>query len=104
MVDEKLDVVHEDMHRGNGKGWLPAMTLLERRRPRDFGRFNRVEVEHRSLSISVVIEGPAAEAIARLAAQELAPLAPPPDVPGGILSLPPPQGGTELDPTPAPSP
>jgi len=58
MVDAKLDVIHEDMHRGNGKGWLPAMTLLERRRPQDFGRFQRIEVEQRTVTLSLTAQYP----------------------------------------------
>ena len=42
MVEAKLSIVERDMATP-GKGWLPAMTLLERRRPQDFGRGPRGE-------------------------------------------------------------
>ncbi len=50
------------------KGWLPAMTLLERRMPRDFGRNERLEIETKSLSVSVSYESlPPAQRAALLA-------------------------------------
>lgn len=52
MVEAKLSIVERDMA-FPGKGWLAAMTLLERRRPQDFGRRDRLEVDQRSVSVSV---------------------------------------------------
>ena len=39
----------------DAKGWLPAMTLLERRRPADFGRRDRLQVDQRSVSVNVSV-------------------------------------------------
>ncbi len=43
MVMRNLAVVERDK-RIPGKGWLPAMTTLERRRPQDFGRNQRIDI------------------------------------------------------------
>lgn len=70
MVDAKLGVINEATL-GKG-GWVPAMTLLERRRPQDFGRFQRIEVESKSLVINLTGTLPpgAAEALHLLAEAE----------------------------------
>ena len=69
-VDGNLAIVHRDMATP-GKGWLPAMTLLERRMPQHFGRQNRldVSVEQRSVNVNIELSGPAAEAMALLIAE-----------------------------------
>ena len=43
MVDRKLAVINAATEEAPSKAWLPAMTLLERRRPQDFGRRDRAE-------------------------------------------------------------
>ena len=51
-VSENLDVVNQA--KAGDKGWLPAMTLLERRRPQDFGRQQRIEVDqHVTVTVSL---------------------------------------------------
>ena len=52
MVEAKLTIVERDMA-PEGKGWLPAMTLLERRRPQDFGRGPRVTVDARQQTVHI---------------------------------------------------
>ena len=52
--------------KGKG-GWVPAMTLLERRRPQDFGRFQRIEVEQRSVTINLSAQLPEGAGAALLA-------------------------------------
>lgn len=68
-VSQNLAVVNAS--RSEAKGWLPAMTLLERRRPRDFGRQQYLEVEQRSLSISVSLPPGALPALERLMGRTL---------------------------------
>ncbi len=48
-VVRNVDIVNE--HAAQPKGWLPAMTLLERRMPRDFGRNERLEIEQRTVTL-----------------------------------------------------
>ena len=62
-VSENLGYVRKA--RQGDKGWLPAMTLLERRRPDAFGRFQRVEVASTSVTVSITAQLPpgAAEAL-----------------------------------------
>ena len=59
MVDEQLDRVHRDASQKGG--WPAAMTLLERRRPQDFGRNQRIEIESNATIIYVHELGPSAE-------------------------------------------
>ena len=54
LVDSKLDVIQDAT--AQPKGWLPAMTLIERRFPRDFGRNDRLEVETKSVSVHVTLD------------------------------------------------
>ncbi len=54
-AERNLDVVNEAAAQG-AKGWLPAMTLLERRMPRDFGRNERLEIDTRTVAVSVTLE------------------------------------------------
>ena len=54
-VGAKLDQVHDAAASGP-KFWPAAMTLLERRMPRDFGRNDRLEVETKSLAVTVSYE------------------------------------------------
>ena len=49
------------------KGWLPAMTHLERLKPQDFGRFQRVEVARTSVTVSITAQLPPGAAQALLA-------------------------------------
>jgi hypothetical protein len=61
-------------------GWLPAMTLLERRMPGDFGRRTEVSVQQRSVNVHVTAqlsEGTLLKLMA-LAAEELRPSLPAP--------------------------
>jgi len=51
LVDSKLDVIQDATH--EAKGWLPAMTLLERRMPRDFGRNERLEIDQRVVNVNL---------------------------------------------------
>ena len=51
-VGAKLGQVHDAAASGP-KFWPAAMTLLERRMPRDFGRNERLEVETKSISVTV---------------------------------------------------
>jgi len=67
MVEAKLSIVERDMATP-GKGWLPAMTLLERRRPQDFGRFQRIEVDTTTTTtVRIELSAEAAIALAALA-------------------------------------
>ena len=50
-VDAQLAHVHRDAQQKGG--WAAAMTLLERRRPKDFGRNQKVTVESTSVNVSV---------------------------------------------------
>ena len=75
-VRENLEYVRRDRE-VPGKGWLPAMTLLERRRPQDFGRRDRLDVTQQSVSITISLPIEAAQSL-------LAHLAP-------LTALPPPQ-------------
>lgn len=72
MVDAKLGVINEATL-GKG-GWVPAMTLLERRRPQDFGRFQRVEIEQRATTLNITAQFPpeAAQALLAMAQEERA--------------------------------
>lgn len=68
MVEAKLAEVNRDAAIP-GKGWTAAMTLLERRRPQDFGRYNRVEVtQERTTTLRIELSSEAAQALG--AAQE----------------------------------
>ena len=62
MVMRNLAVVERDK-RTPGKGWLPAMTLLERRRPQDFGRNQRIDITSQHTEIHRIELGDAALAI-----------------------------------------
>lgn len=64
-VDENLQYVR-GARAPDAKGWLPAMTLLERRRPQDFGRSDKRQVEQRTLTISVTAQLSAGQAQALL--------------------------------------
>ena len=74
-VDAKLGIVNRCAEDGSSKAWLPAMTLLERRRPRDFGRNDRMEIDQRSLLINVTVtdavSGPTLAKLLALAQREL---------------------------------
>ena len=48
-----LGVVTDAANLGGAKGWLPAMTLLERRMPQDFGRRTEVSVKSESVIVHV---------------------------------------------------
>ena len=54
------------------KGWLPAMTHLERMKPQDFGRFQRIEVEQRTVTVNLTAQLPpeAAQALLAMAQAE----------------------------------
>ncbi len=54
-VAKNLAYIHRDA--GNKGGWAAAMTLLERRRPRDFGRNVQVEQHTTTLSVTVALPG-----------------------------------------------
>jgi len=58
MVDAKLTIVERDMQTP-GKGWLPAMTLLERRRPQDFGRYRDAPQPTTTNTLVITTEGDA---------------------------------------------
>lgn len=73
MVDSKLKVIDEAT-KIPGKGWLPAMTLLERRRPKDFGRNQQIEVTSNSTVTYVHELGPRAESAILARREELAAL------------------------------
>ncbi len=51
MVDDRLGVIEDAAHAKGG--WVPAMTLLERRMPRDFGRNERLEIEQRVVNVNI---------------------------------------------------
>ncbi len=51
LVDDRLGVIEDAAHAKGG--WVPAMTLLERRMPRDFGRNERLEVEAKSIAVTI---------------------------------------------------
>ncbi|KKL88502.1 hypothetical protein LCGC14_1924000, partial [marine sediment metagenome] len=55
MVDVRLTRIDEAGAKGQ---WQADMTVLERRMPQDFGRFQRVEVESKSISISLSAQLP----------------------------------------------
>ncbi len=59
MVDEQLDRVHRDASQKGG--WPAAMTLLERRRPKDFGRNQQIQIESNTTITYVHELGPGAE-------------------------------------------
>ena len=73
----------------DAKGWLPAMTLLERRRPQDFGRRDRAEV---AVTVTHRLELPEAAlaSVLRLALQHALPQGE--TVEGEATELPTPQG------------
>jgi hypothetical protein len=50
-AERNLGVINEATTQA--KGWLPAMTLLERRMPRDFGRNDRLEVESKVVNVNI---------------------------------------------------
>ena len=50
LVDAKLDQIHDAAASGP-KFWPAAMTLIERRFPRDFGRNERLEIEQRTVTL-----------------------------------------------------
>ena len=55
LVDAKLGQIHDAAASGP-KFWPAAMTLIERRFPRDFGRNERLEIEQRSVNVNVTLE------------------------------------------------
>ncbi len=55
LVDAKLGQIHDAAASGP-KFWPAAMTLIERRFPRDFGRNDRLEVETKSVSVHVTLD------------------------------------------------
>ena len=60
LVEAQLANVHRDAN--NKGGWAAAMTLLERRRPQDFGRSDKRYVEQVSVSVNVSLPaGPGME-------------------------------------------
>lgn len=69
LVSEGLDHV-----RAGDKDWAAWMTLLERRMPQDFGRFQRVEIEQRTVTLSITAQLPpeAAQALLAMAQAERA--------------------------------
>lgn len=66
MVDQQLHHVARDAAKPGG--WTAAMTLLERRRPQDFGRNQRVEVDQR-VTVSLELSEQAMPALLRRAAE-----------------------------------
>lgn len=80
-VDANLRFVN-DARSPDAKGWLPAMTLLERRRPQDFGRKDRMDVQQTSVSVSVSLQAQLSPSdlasVLALAQQETQRLLPPP--------------------------
>ena len=77
------------------KGWLPAMTHLERMKPQDFGRFQRIEVEQRTVTVNLTAQLPpeAARALLDMAQAEATAPAPKSPTAGSerLLSSPAPQ-------------
>ncbi len=69
-VSENLTAVHAARD-ADHKNWPAAMTLLERRRPRDFGRQQYLEVETHSTSIQLVVPLGALPALERLLGRQL---------------------------------
>ena len=63
---EQLHYVKAD--RDKAKGWLPAMTLLDRRNPEEWGQRQQMQIEQRTLGVNVSITlGPeSSEALAEL--------------------------------------
>lgn len=84
LVQRKLEVVNAATEADPSKAWLPAMTLLERRRPQDFGRRDRLDVNQQSVTINVTLDAESLAASERVLAQLLARgLAPTPQLPPG---------------------
>jgi hypothetical protein len=67
--------------RQGGKDWAMWCTLLERRRPQDFGRRTEVTVQQRTVSVNVTAQLSEATMLKmfQVAAREQARLAPPED-------------------------
>lgn len=67
-VSENLDFVRGARDK-SPKGWLPAMTLMDRRMPEDWGQRQHTTVDTRSLNVSVTLEAlPEAQRVALIAA------------------------------------
>ncbi len=66
-VSENLDFVRGARSK-DAKGWLPAMTLMDRRMPEDWGQRQHITSETRSLAVTVSYEAlPPAQRAALLA-------------------------------------
>lgn len=70
MVADNVGVI--EAGKAGPKGWLAAFTHLERLKPHEWGRFQRVEVEQRTLTVSITAQLPpgAAEALLAMARDE----------------------------------
>ena len=80
MVDEQLNRVHRDAAQKGG--WVAAMTLLERRRPKDFGRNQQIQIESTvTVKVSALPALAEAEVLALIQAS----------IQGGTKLLPPPR-------------
>ena len=64
MVDDNL----KHIHAARAENWQAAMTLLERRRPDDFGRNQRITTESVNINVSVTAELTEAQTTELLAA------------------------------------
>ena len=80
-VESQLQRIHRDADAKGG--WAAAMTLLERRRPQDFGRNQRIEIEQHSISANVMPELTDAQQamMLRLLTEDTPLLPPPPTAP-----------------------
>ena len=71
MTEVRLTRIDEAGEKGN---WQADMTVLERRMPQDFGRFQRIEVEQRSVTINLsgqLPEGAGAALLAMAQAEQV---------------------------------
>lgn len=69
-VDRHLGAVNAAVDEGGPKAWIPAMTLLERRRPQDFGRYSR-EPQQAPTTQVLIVTPDTAGALAGYQAQRL---------------------------------
>ncbi len=89
-VSENLDFVRGARDK-SPKGWLPAMTLMDRRMPEDWGQRQHTTVDTRSVSVNVTLEAlPEGQREALIAALSRTP-------PQAQLSLPSPTTDGEPD-------
>lgn len=64
-IDARLGVIEDVTLGGGDKAWLPAMTLLERRWPKVYGRQQYVDVQSTQLTIQVTLPPGAVPALSR---------------------------------------